>query len=391
MKPHILFICNEYPPSPGGGIGTFYKTLAHSLVDLGWRVTVGGIYADVRAVTVDIDADVKVWRLPASPNSRGRYRLNMPLDRWRLGRWAKNQIRKENIMLVDGADYQGWMWGIPNIVPRIIRIHGADILFFPLLGQKPNPLKAYFERSSLRRANHIISSSQFMTLQVTPWLRRGQQVDATIYNMVDIANFAPSQTIKNPMTVASVAAITRKKGVFQLLEAWRKVYSMEPNARLIYYGRDMPEAGKGTIEQLKELAQHYHIDQSITFAGQVPYHELVHIFRREGIIVYPSYIEAHPRAWLEAMAAGSPVIGSSRGPGPEVIRDGETGFLVDPDDTDQLADRVLTLLRNPQLAEEMGRNAREDVVMRFSVKSIMSQNINFYEQLLREGSSCQMK
>src|SRR5687768_16700505 len=115
MKPHILFICNEYPPSSGGGIGTFYKTLGRTLVRKGWRVTVGGIYRDVRITTITDDENVQVWRLPASPDSRGRYRLNMLLDRWRLGRWAKEMIQSENVALIESADYQGWQWGIPKL------------------------------------------------------------------------------------------------------------------------------------------------------------------------------------------------------------------------------------------------------------------------------------
>ena len=157
MNPHLIIICNEYPPSPGGGIGTFYKILAESLAKHGYRVTVGGIYSDVKTLTETEQNGVKVYRLPASPQGRGRYRLSMFLDRWRVGRWVRSQVVAGEPTVIDTADYHGWLWAVGKFAPRIIRIHGADTMFMPLLNKPVNPLKRYFEVSSLHRADHIVS------------------------------------------------------------------------------------------------------------------------------------------------------------------------------------------------------------------------------------------
>src|SRR5215468_2738298 len=111
MTKHIIFICNEYPPSSAGGIGTFYRTLGRELVQRGLRVTVGGIYPDQARAEVSDDQGVKVYRLPASPRRRGAYRFNMYWDRLRLGRWAARQMTPDSIL--EAPDYQGWLWGIP--------------------------------------------------------------------------------------------------------------------------------------------------------------------------------------------------------------------------------------------------------------------------------------
>jgi len=62
----ILFVCNEYPPSPHGGVGTFTKTLAHELAQSGHTISIVGMYDDVRTITTYIDNDVKVVKLPRS-------------------------------------------------------------------------------------------------------------------------------------------------------------------------------------------------------------------------------------------------------------------------------------------------------------------------------------
>ena len=67
------------------------------------------------------------------------------------------------------------------------------------------------------------------------------------------------------------------------------------------------------------------------------------MFREIGIAVFPSYIEAHPRAWLEAMATGTPIIGSSRGPGNEVIKHEKTGLVHILTTAELLAEAILRL------------------------------------------------
>lgn len=385
MKPHILYLCSEYPPSPGGGIGTMYQTTAKALTRSGWRVTVGGIYNNVDRSTYSDDEGVSVCRLPASKRTRGRYYLNMFLDRIRLGRWADQQVRCEGVSIIEAADYMGWMYGVTAPVPRITRLHGADILFQPLLGHSLNRVKAHIETTSLRRSTRIVASSDYMAKLVQPWLQPGRQVDTAIYNMVDVDTFHPEPSVvRDPYLVASVATITPKKGVFQLLDAWRIVHKQVPDARLVFYGRDMPDSKGSVIERLQQKIHTYGLNRCVSFGGVIPYNKLRSVFLETGIIVFPSYIEAHPRAWLEAMATGVPVIGSIRGPGPEVIDNERTGLLVDPDDVPQIANAILDLLNNPAKAAALGQAARQSMVERLSFDVILKKNIDFYLQCISE-------
>jgi glycosyltransferase involved in cell wall biosynthesis len=92
-------------------------------------------------------------------------------------------------------------------------------------------------------------------------------------------------------------------------------------------------------------------------------------------------------AVLEAMASGTPVVCSRTGALAEVVRDGETGFLVDPGDVDALRDRLALLLGDGQRAASMGSNARDAVLAEFTWESCARRCVDAYEAALagRDG------
>jgi len=96
----------------------------------------------------------------------------------------------------------------------------------------------------------------------------------------------------------------------------------------------------------------------------------------------PSEQESFGLAALEAMACEVPVIASRVGGLPEVVDDGETGFLSAVGDVDQMANDAIKLLTDKKLRREMGKRARTSAISRYSTDRIIPQYINFYEQVL---------
>ncbi len=384
MSLHIVFLCNEYPPSPGGGIGTFYQTLGRALVKQGWEVTVVGYYRSQKNIDKTDDCGVRVWRLPASRETRGRFHINMVLDRLRLGWWVRALSDKRPYDLLESADYQGLSWAMPNRAPIIVRIHGADLIFMPLMGIQPHPWKAYFEKQALLNANYVVGSSSFITDQAERVLGSTRTIAKTIYNMVDVETFSPRKNIqRDRTTVASVSTITPKKGVYQLLDAWQLIHLTSPNSILYYYGRDtLDNDGLSNQDKLKAIVREKQLTGNVRFMGAIPYTELPNLFCKIGVLVFPSFLEAHPRVWLEAMATGSPIIGSTLGPGPEIIDNSRTGLLADPNDINDLARKIEYLLQRPVEAKQFGENARLDMIERFSVEVILKQNTDFFHSCI---------
>ncbi|MBK5194290.1 MAG: glycosyltransferase family 4 protein, partial [Flavobacteriaceae bacterium] len=95
----------------------------------------------------------------------------------------------------------------------------------------------------------------------------------------------------------------------------------------------------------------------------------------------PSFAEALPMTWLEAMAMEKALVTSDLGWAKEVMINGLTGFTVDPKHHQKYAAKVLQLLNDPVLALKMGKAAREQVVAKFSSEVVVKRNIGFYEKI----------
>jgi glycosyltransferase involved in cell wall biosynthesis len=102
-------------------------------------------------------------------------------------------------------------------------------------------------------------------------------------------------------------------------------------------------------------------------------------------LVLPSSNEGTPVSAIEALAAGRPVVATRVGGVPDVVQEGDDGFLVEPGATDDLADRLAQLARDPELRERMGRAGRERVLPRYAVERLVDDVDRLYRSLLRAG------
>jgi glycosyltransferase involved in cell wall biosynthesis len=123
------------------------------------------------------------------------------------------------------------------------------------------------------------------------------------------------------------------------------------------------------------------IKKNFSFLGQR--HDVPSILHSCDIAVLPSRAEGLPNAVLEYMAAGLPTVASNVGGNVEVMKDGVTGLLVPPENADALAAALLRLLRDPDLAEELGTNGCEYVRQNLSVEKLIERTDNLYSELLR--------
>jgi glycosyltransferase involved in cell wall biosynthesis len=84
----------------------------------------------------------------------------------------------------------------------------------------------------------------------------------------------------------------------------------------------------------------------------------------------------------EAMAMEKAVVFTNKGPGPEVIKDKETGLLCNPHHPEDIAEKIIEMLQNPEKAWDMGKAARKDVLERFDLSAILKQNEVFYKKII---------
>ena len=355
------------------------QILGRALARQGHDVRVIGVYpSNCTAPDFEIDTGVRVWRLRDSLRPGGwiisRYKLFH-----RVSEWA----RKGSIEIVEVPDYHGWSacWReMP--VPVAARLHGSMTYFSAELEKPINRIGYLLERSGLRRADDICSVSTY-TLEKT---RRifGLKLDSSIvlHNPVDLPPEAPF-TPRNPNRVVFSGTLTEKKGIVALIKAWPKVVYANPNAELHIFGKN-GRADDGQSMQAYLCAILNGTRSSVHFHGHVPRQDLFDAYRTCGLAVFPSRAEAFAMAPLEAMASGCPTIYTRRGSGPELLQHGREGLLIDPDDSDEIANAIIQVQANPTFGREMGEAGRSRVRESFSLERLTTRNLEFYENCIRK-------
>jgi glycosyltransferase involved in cell wall biosynthesis len=178
--------------------------------------------------------------------------------------------------------------------------------------------------------------------------------------------------------VGILAALRPEKDHATFLRAARSVVDRVPETKFLVVGEGpmRPEI-EGLIHELD-------LDERVVLAGSRS--DIPDILRAIDVFVLSSYsVECFPNALLEAMAAGRPAVCTAVGGVPEILDEPETGYLVPPHDPDALADRLVHVLSDSELAHRMGRAARARVEALFSLRSSVAAAEHALDELVRTG------
>lgn len=369
----VVFVCDEYPPGPHGGIGTMVRTIARGLVAEGHEVRVVGSYPrDYPAPDHEVDEGVQVWRQRVPRGPLGWVRARVAL-RARVARWCHEGTAD----VVEVTDWAGPAAGWPRLpVPVVARLNGSATFFAAELDRRVKTTTRLLELLSLRRADYWASTSRYTAERTRALFDLPGEADAVLPNAVVVP--PPSTVPRSRHKVVFSGTLTHKKGVRSLIEAWPQVLASVPGAELHLYGKDGRNESGGSMreELLSRLtaaaAEH------VVFHGHVPSHELLGALAEARAAVFPSYAEAFAHAPLEAMAAGCPTIYTRRGSGPELMTSEVDGLLVDPDDRGAIAAAIVRLLTDDELAARLGEAGRATVAERFSAQWLVRATAQFY-------------
>jgi glycosyltransferase involved in cell wall biosynthesis len=221
-----------------------------------------------------------------------------------------------------------------------------------------------------RMNDAVIAVSQEVATLVQPYVRKGRPRLHAILNAVDVDMFADLQVSREQVRrefgfppdapiVINVANLTTKKGHVHLLAAAKRVLERQPAARFLCVGQG-PLA-----DELATEAKRHQLNGQLVFAGFRP--DATTLMAASDVFVLSSLHEGLPVSLLEAMALARPQVVTRVGGVPEVVVDGETGVLVEPENPSALADSILGLLGDPARAQRMGEAARTHVRRRYGM------------------------
>ena len=314
---------------------------------------------------------VKVHFLPRKPGIDWLYPLKLAF-----------LIRERKINLIHAHNATAWFYGTWASI-----LTGVPIVYTEHDRSFPTPLRLkYFHYFFGKYATAVIAVSK----AVKENLEKYEHIKnvKVIYNGIDPDLFKPASIEekvlkkkqlglnKNDFVLGNVGRMDYWKNQRILIEILPDLKKISPQIKLILVGGGEEEGN------LKKSAIKKGVKNDVIFLGQRS--DVNQILKAFDIFVFPSLTEGLPLVVIEAMATGLPIVASHVGGIPELVVNGETGFLVSPTSKEEIKEAIIKLLNNPELRKEMGQIARKRFETHFSLPQMVQKYIEVYEEVVRK-------
>ncbi len=397
MPPKVCFISPEYWPLTGG-TGSYVYYLSNELLNKGHKIYVVTGSNQTQDIKVNPQLDVSFLKIPKMPivksfmlagNSyrklqRVRDTANVDIIHPQLPLTPSFAVPPNFGKTLVCTVHSTWKGEAEAIRAEPYMRLNANEKFLVSF----NWFLRIFEEGMLHRARKIIAVSNFTKWELTNYYKIPEGKIKVIHNGVDINKFKPAEGKRkvkaelgfNPddIAIVSVGRLYARKGLFTLIQSMPAVIKRFPKAKFII-------SGKGQSDEMKKLIAHAErigVKNNIVFTGYYPDKKLPKLYQAADVFAFSTFYEHHPFAVLEALATGLPVVTTTVGGIPETIESGRNGFLVEPFNEKQFADKILYLLENPGFAAEMGALARKTVVDQLDWRIVVKDAIRVYEEAL---------
>jgi glycosyltransferase involved in cell wall biosynthesis len=243
----------------------------------------------------------------------------------------------------------------------------------------PRSIHEISVRIMTSRADRVLALSEFSKLQIADVYGIRPERIHVMYGGVDPVFFTdlPKKEKDHFILLFSgrLDGPGQQKGLDTLLEAL-PVISRRHRVKLHILG-----AGPG-LESFQKMVSRLKLESNVRFLGFKEYPALAEIYQQADLFVLPTRRESFGLVLAEAMAAGLPIVSTRVGAVPEVVRDGETGVLIPPDDPEACARAINSLLDDTVRMKEMGRKGRERAMQFFTCEKVAERVAQCYEEIL---------
>lgn len=255
-------------------------------------------------------------------------------------------------------------------LPYLVYCHGSDVYL-------PWKFKSLISEQVLKNANAVVALTEDMKKKVEELYNRKIFV---IPNGIELKNFKnlskdiarqKLKLAKEEKFLVFVGTLKQVKGLKYLIEAVKILKGKMPEMRLLIIGEG------GEKENLQEQVEKLKLKQNVIFFGKLANEKIPEYMIASDIFVLPSLSEGLPVTVLEAMAAGLPIVATQVGGLPEIVKQGQNGFLVEAKEPEILAQKILTLLSDEKLRNSMSLNNQKEA-KKYSWDLIVAKLINLY-------------
>lgn len=206
----------------------------------------------------------------------------------------------------------------------------------------------------------------------------------------DDRGFKKEFSLDFSFVVGLVGRIVKGKGHKEFILVAKEVLKNIQNVKFIIVG-DAKGDSEGYYKEVKELVKDYNLERNILFTGWRD--DVKNIISDLDILVLPSttFPEGLPNTIIEAMALRKPVIATDVAGPNEIVVNNETGFIVPPGDIKAMAEKIIYLLENPDIAKKMGEGGRKIVEGKFNIKETIKKIEEIYKEVLDEKEQKKIK
>ena len=409
MNPNALSfsICYFSPGWPldavPNGIVSYVADIAHQLQKMGHQITI--VAVDVVGET----QDTVVYNLQLARRDRTSVQRALDGISYRIApRWAVDQIFRsllvavirraipeQGIQIFEMEESFGRARSVRRAtsIPVCVRLHGPWFLNGRAEGVPEDRVfrqRVFAEGQAIASADAVSASSRDVLDRTRAYYNLALQDAEVIYP--PSCSVPPDRQWRledcNPKHVLFIGRFDRHKGGDLVIEAFGRVLREIPQARLSFVGPDQGYAdsrGRSwTLEAFVRNRLPGALESGqITLLGQQPFSALAALRRKAMVTIICSRYENAPRALIEAMSMGCPIVAARVGGIPEILEDQRDGLLHRSEDHEDLAAQIIALLRSPARGAELGNNAAATCLRRFHPEIIARQTIEFYSRLLR--------
>jgi glycogen synthase len=398
----IALFTNEFPPNIYGGAGVHIDFLSQELAKLG-QVEVrcfGNQEVNIESMHV-LGIQSSLNKMEDDENAHLKMFHNL----------SRNVEMAQHTLEADVIHCHTWYTHLAGIFsrellqsPLILTTHSLETHRPWKVEQLGNGyfLSRWIEHQAYNTADGIIAVSKQMKTDVIEAYGVSPEKVTVIHNGIDPDFYSPTfddELLKeygiNPTIpfVLFVGRITRQKGISQLISA-AKYFNSNCQIVLCAGAPDTPEIEKETEALITDLKSQR--DGIILISEMLPREKIKVLYSHARVFTCPSLYEPFGIINLEAMSCETPVVGSAVGGIPEIITEGETGYLIELDSISRtdfnpknpeafqrnFATQVNRLLDDENLAHQMGKAGRKRVLEKFSWESIAKTTFNYYSTVI---------
>lgn len=358
----------------------------------------GGVYdAQILRAMADLGASIDIplmndleyephanWRVYKIPIRR-QFKLGFVLTNFlflAVGLWLKLKGKKYDFIRIHSPYHTGLSCVILSKIfkaPIFVQTHHIDPM---------SRWRIALERWVLKRADIVFAVSNFARSQLLETFKLEESrifLTSEGLNEIDIPKnwrdviAQMGLDLEGKKVLTFIGTLSPRKNVELLFDV---LNFLSDDVVLVVVGGDPPDK-KGRMKELKALSNKKGCERRVLFVGTVTGEKKGAILARTDVFVFPSLLEGFGLAVVEAMSVGIPCVVSNRASLPEIVQDGVCGFLADPYDPKDFAEKIKRILENPALRATMGESAKK-IAKRYSWQSTARGQLEVLRKFLEE-------